>query len=88
MSESTGLPPGDPLSGTAIAGRWSFGYDMPDDLGGGFVCGELCCVATASCCAATAASLTAPGRSPGSTGHGTRCPGGPAKRTPSKPSHS
>ena len=41
MSESTGLPPGDPLSGAAVAGRWSFGYDMPDDLGGGFVCGEL-----------------------------------------------
>jgi hypothetical protein len=41
MSESTGLPPGDPLSGSAIAGRRSFGYDMPDDLGGGFVCGEL-----------------------------------------------
>ena len=39
MSESTGLPPGDPLSGAAVAGRWSFGYDMPDELGGGFVCG-------------------------------------------------
>jgi len=24
-----------------MAGRWSFGYDMSDDLGGGFVCGEL-----------------------------------------------
>src|ERR1022692_5324546 len=41
MSDSTGLPQGDPLHGAAVAGRWSFGYDMPDDLGGGFVCGEL-----------------------------------------------
>ena len=41
MSESAGLPQGDPLNGPAIAGRWSFGYDMPDDLDGGFVCGEL-----------------------------------------------
>ena len=41
MSENTGLPPGDLLGRSAQAGRWSFGYDMPDDLGGGFVCGEL-----------------------------------------------
>ena len=34
MSDSTGLPQGDPLNGAAVAGRWSFGYDMPDDLGG------------------------------------------------------
>jgi hypothetical protein len=41
MSENAALPPGDPLQGAAVAGRWSFGYDMPDDLGGGFVSGEL-----------------------------------------------
>ena len=41
MSEGLGLPPGDPLNGSAIAGRWSFGYDMPEELGGGFVSGEL-----------------------------------------------
>ena len=32
MSEGTGLLPGDPLNGSAIVGRWSFGYDMPDEL--------------------------------------------------------
>ena len=41
MNESAGLSQADPLSGSAIAGRWSFGYDMPDELGGGFVSGEL-----------------------------------------------
>jgi hypothetical protein len=41
MNESTGLPQADPLSGSAFAGRWSFGYDMPDELGGDFVAGEL-----------------------------------------------
>src|SRR5438034_1819862 len=40
MSESTALPP-DPLSGSTLAAYWSYGYDMPDDLGGGFVTGEL-----------------------------------------------
>jgi hypothetical protein len=40
MNESAGIP-GDPLGGQSIAGRWSFGYDMPDELGGGFVAGEL-----------------------------------------------
>lgn len=41
MNENARLPQADPLSGSAIAGRWSFGYDMPDQLGGGFVAGEL-----------------------------------------------
>jgi hypothetical protein len=41
MNESAGLSQADPLSGSAIAGRWSFGYDMPHELGGGFVSGEL-----------------------------------------------
>jgi hypothetical protein len=41
MAETAGLTPGNPLQGAAIAGRWTFGYDMPDELGGGFVCGEL-----------------------------------------------
>ena len=40
MSEPTALPP-DPLSGSTLAAYWSYGYDMPDDLGGGFVTGEL-----------------------------------------------
>jgi hypothetical protein len=40
MSEPTALPP-DPLSGSPPAAYWSYGYDMPDDLGGGFVTGEL-----------------------------------------------
>ena len=41
MNDSAGLSQADPLSGSAIVGRWSFGYDMPDELGGGFVSGEL-----------------------------------------------
>jgi hypothetical protein len=40
MSEPTSLQP-DPCSGSALAGYWSYGFDMPDDLGGGFVTGEL-----------------------------------------------
>jgi len=40
MSEPTALPP-DPLPGSALVAYWSYGYDMPDDLGGGFVTGEL-----------------------------------------------
>ena len=40
MSEPPALPP-DPLSGSTLAAYWSYGYDMPDDLGGGFVTGEL-----------------------------------------------
>jgi hypothetical protein len=40
LSEPTALPP-DPLSGSPPAAYWSYGYDMPDDLGGGFVTGEL-----------------------------------------------
>ena len=40
MSEPTALLP-DPLSGSTLAAYWSYGYDMPDDLGGGFVTGEL-----------------------------------------------
>jgi hypothetical protein len=31
----------DPRNGTAVASRWSFGYDMTAELGGGFVAGEL-----------------------------------------------
>lgn len=41
MNESAGLPQADPLSGSAIADLWSFGYDIPDELGGSFVAGEL-----------------------------------------------
>ena len=41
MDQDAALPPGDPLQGAAVAGRWSFAYDMPEDLGGGFVSGEL-----------------------------------------------
>jgi hypothetical protein len=40
MSEAAALPPDDPFNGP-VAGYWSFGYDMPDELGGGFVTGEL-----------------------------------------------
>jgi hypothetical protein len=40
MSESAALPP-DPLSGSTLVAYWSYGYDMPDHLGGGFVTGEL-----------------------------------------------
>lgn len=40
MSKPRALPPGDPLHGP-VAGYWSFGYDMPDELGGGFVTGAL-----------------------------------------------
>ena len=49
MSEPTALPP-DPLSGSTLAAYWSYGYDMPDDLGGGFVTGELLLRADESCC--------------------------------------
>ena len=41
MDQDAALPPGEPLQGAAVAGRWSFAYDMPEDLGGGFVSGEL-----------------------------------------------
>jgi len=41
MTKAARLTPEDPLQGAAMAGRWTFGYDMPDELGGGFVCGEL-----------------------------------------------
>jgi hypothetical protein len=40
MNEPRSLP-GDPLAGSTLAGYWLYGYDMPDDLGGGFVTGEL-----------------------------------------------
>lgn len=40
MSEPAALPP-DPLSGSTLVAYWSYGYDMPDHLGGGFVTGEL-----------------------------------------------
>jgi len=36
MNEPRPLP-GDPLAGSTLAGYWVYGYDMPDDLGGGFV---------------------------------------------------
>jgi hypothetical protein len=39
MNELPSLPR-DPLSGSTLA-YWSYGFDMPDDLGGGFVTGEL-----------------------------------------------
>jgi hypothetical protein len=40
MGNGSALPPDDPLSGPVV-GYWSFGYDMPDELGGGFVNGSL-----------------------------------------------
>jgi hypothetical protein len=40
MSKASELPAGDPFNGP-VAGYWLFGYDMPDELGGGFVTGEL-----------------------------------------------
>lgn len=40
MSDVSALRPEDPLDGP-VASYWSFGYDMPDELGGGFVSGEL-----------------------------------------------
>jgi hypothetical protein len=40
MNEPRSLP-GDPLAESTLAGYWLYGYDMPDDLGGGFVTGEL-----------------------------------------------
>jgi hypothetical protein len=39
MNEPPSLP-FDPLAGSALAGYWLYGFDMPDDLGGGFVTGE------------------------------------------------
>jgi len=39
MNELPSLPR-DPLSGSTLA-YWSYGFDIPDDLGGGFVTGEL-----------------------------------------------
>lgn len=33
-------PPGDPLN-EPYAAHWLFGADMPDELGGGFVAGQL-----------------------------------------------
>jgi hypothetical protein len=53
MSEPTALPP-DPLSGSPPAAYWSYGYDMPDDLGGGFVTGELLLLPMEFCCAVNA----------------------------------
>ena len=84
MNESAGIPPGDPLGGQVIAGRWSFGYDMPDELGGGFVAGELLLRGDGVLLRRYGgSSYRCPGRSPGITGHGKWCPGGPAKRIPS-----
>jgi hypothetical protein len=40
MSAPTSLPP-DPATGSTLVAYWSYGYDMPDDLGDGFVTGEL-----------------------------------------------
>jgi hypothetical protein len=40
MNELPSLPR-DLLSGSTVACYWSYGFDMPDDLGGGFVTGEL-----------------------------------------------
>ena len=40
MNEPPSLA-GDPLAGSTLAGCWLYGFDMPDDLGGGFVTGEL-----------------------------------------------
>jgi hypothetical protein len=40
MSTANALPSDDPLGGP-VAGYWSFGFDMPDELGGGFVTGQL-----------------------------------------------
>jgi len=40
MNELPSLPR-DLLSGSTVACHWSYGFDMPDDLGGGFVTGEL-----------------------------------------------
>jgi hypothetical protein len=40
MNEPLSLP-GDPLAGSTLAGYWLYGQDMPDDLGGGFVTGQL-----------------------------------------------
>src|SRR6516225_6002221 len=40
MNEPRSLP-GNPLAGSTLAGYWLYGYDMPADLGGGFLTGEL-----------------------------------------------
>jgi len=40
MSETSSLSSDDPLDGP-VAGYWLFGFDMPDELGGGFVTGQL-----------------------------------------------
>jgi len=56
---------------------------MLDELGGGFVSGELLLRSDGVLLRRYAATPTGPGESPGSTGHGARCPGEPEKRTPS-----
>jgi hypothetical protein len=40
MSEPDSTPL-DPLGGSAVAAYWIYGFDMPDEAGGGFVTGEL-----------------------------------------------
>jgi hypothetical protein len=40
MSEPPSLP-SDSLAGSALAGYWLYGYDIPDHLGGRFVTGQL-----------------------------------------------
>jgi hypothetical protein len=85
MSEPTALPP-DPLSGSTLAAYWSYGYDMPDDLGGGFVTGELLLRADGVLLRRqTLYFPTGGGKlSPGSA-HGKKSPGGKARPTPSGP---
>jgi hypothetical protein len=40
MSEPDSIPP-DPLGCSSVAAYWTYGFDMPDEAGGGFVTGEL-----------------------------------------------
>jgi hypothetical protein len=40
MSTASALPSDGPLRGP-VAAYWSFGFDMPDELGSGFVTGQL-----------------------------------------------
>jgi hypothetical protein len=40
MSEPDTTSP-DPLGGSGVAAYWIYGFDMPDEAGGGFVTGEL-----------------------------------------------
>ncbi len=83
MSEPTALPP-DPLSGSTLAAYWSYGYDMPDDLGGGFVTGELLLRADGVLLRRQTLYFP-PGTASSFRGsaHGNKSPGGKARPTPS-----